>query len=59
MIWILLFLLIALDILLFIFFDRNILSPSVLAVSVFVLSTFIACLNIKTWETQEQISWRV
>ena len=50
MIWILLFLLIALDILLFIFFDRNILSPSVLAVSVFVLSTFIACLNIKTWK---------
>ena len=50
MIWVLLFLLIALDILLFIFFDRNILSPSVLAVSMFVLSTFIACLNIEAWQ---------
>lgn len=50
MIWILLFLLIALDILLFIFFDRNILSPSVLAVSMFVLSTFVACLNINVWK---------
>ncbi|WP_296023794.1 O-antigen polymerase [uncultured Treponema sp.] len=50
MIWILLFLLIAFDILLFIFFDRNILSPSVLAVSMFVLSTFVACLNIETWK---------
>lgn len=50
MIWVLLFLLIALDILLFIFFDRNILSPSVLAVSMFVLSTFIACLNIEAWK---------
>lgn len=49
MIWILLFLLIALDVLLFIFFDRNILSPSVLTVSMFVLSTFVACLNINTW----------
>lgn len=50
MIWVLLFLLIAFDILLFVFFDRNILSPSVLAVSMFVLSTFVACLNIESWK---------
>lgn len=50
MIWVLLFLLIAFDIFLFILFDRNILSPSVLAVSMFVLSTFVACLNIETWK---------
>lgn len=50
MIWILLFLLIVLDVLLFIFFDRNILSPSVLAVSMFILSTFVSCLNIGTWK---------
>ena len=50
MIVVLLFLLIALDVLCFIFFDRNILSPSVLAVSMFVLSTFVAVLNIETWK---------
>ena len=50
MIVVLLFLLIALDVLCFIFFDRNILSPSVLAVSMFVLSTFVAVLNIEAWK---------
>lgn len=50
MIYCLLFLLILMDILFFIFFDRNILSPTVLAISMFVLSTFIACLNIETWK---------
>lgn len=50
MIWVLLFLLIAFDIFLFILFDRNILSPSVLAVSMFVLSTLVACLNIRVWQ---------
>lgn len=49
MIWVLLFLLIVLDIGYFLFFDKNILSPSVLAVSMFVLSTFVACLNVDTW----------
>lgn len=50
MIWVLLFLLIAFDIFLFILFDRNILSPSALVVSIFVLAVFVACLNIIVWQ---------
>lgn len=50
MIYCLLFFLILIDILFFIFFDRNILSPSVIGTSMFVVSTLFAVLNVDDWK---------
>lgn len=44
------FFLILMDILFYIFFDRNILSPSVIGTSMFVVSTLFAVFNKNNWE---------
>lgn len=56
MIGVLFLFLIVMTILFFIVFDRNILSPSVIAAGVFAVSTFIAILNIKTWRFHFSVS---
>lgn len=50
MIYVLLLFLVAIDILFFIFFDRNILSPSVIGTSMFVVSTLFAVFNVGNWK---------
>ena len=50
MIYVLLLFLIAIDILFFILFDRNILSPSVIGTSMFVVSTLFAVANVNNWK---------
>ena len=50
MIYVLLLFLIAIDILFFILFDRNILSPSVIGTSMFVVSTLFAVVNVNNWK---------
>lgn len=56
MIYILLLFLVAMDVLFFIMFDRNILSPSVIVTSVFIISTFIAILNLEIWKFHFSVS---
>lgn len=50
MIYLLFWFLVAIDILFFILFDRNILSPSVIGTSMFVVSTLFAVLNVDNWK---------
>ena len=50
MIYVLLLFLMAIDILFFILFDRNILSPSVIGTSMFVVSTLFAVANVNNWK---------
>lgn len=56
MIYLLLILLICLDIFVYILFDRNILSPSVIGITMFVVSTFLAVLYKNKWDYAFHIS---
>ena len=50
MIYVLLLYLVIIDILFFILFDRNILSPSVIGTGMFMVSTLFAVLNVDNWK---------